>query len=86
MTPGPIRTALPAALASALAVAILAAGCDRAEHRPPPPVCGAFQVAEYDDDDWECEPDANRNGVDDEDDEKKRRKATPTRSARPRRS
>lgn len=34
-----------------------------------PPNCGPNQVAENDDDGWECEPDRNRNGVDDEDED-----------------
>lgn len=33
------------------------------------PNCPAGQVAEFDDDGWECEPDANQNGVDDEEEQ-----------------
>ena len=33
------------------------------------PACPAGQVAENDDDGWECEPDEDGNGVDDEEDE-----------------
>lgn len=60
------------ALALALAAA-LAAGCGEPTYaRPAPPHCPAGQVAEWEEDDgWECEPDENGNGIDDEDDDAK---------------
>ncbi|EFC78998.1 hypothetical protein FrEUN1fDRAFT_7880 [Parafrankia sp. EUN1f] len=59
--------------AAAVALVVAAAGCgstpSRPSPRPAPPLCLAGQVAEWDDDGWECEPDVNpRNGIDDEDD------------------
>lgn len=33
------------------------------------PTCQPGYVAEYDDDGWECEPDSDGNGVDDEEDD-----------------
>lgn len=57
-------------LASAgVVLAVTVAGCAHGPSRPAPRVCGPLQVAEWDDDGWECEPDVNpRNGIDDEDD------------------
>ena len=39
-----------------------------------PPNCPAGQVAESDDDGWECEPDEDGNGRDDEEDDEEERR------------
>lgn len=50
--------------AAAVALVVTAAGYSCA---PAAQTCPAGQVAEWDDDGLECEPDANGNGIDDED-------------------
>ena len=64
------RRRLAALAAVPVAAVLLAAPAGCGDSRPPAPVCGYQQVAEYDGDGWECEPDLNGNGVDDEDDAK----------------
>lgn len=64
----PHRTATTVTVAAFAAVLFLTTGCTHPGHRPPPPTCAANQVAEWDADGWECEPDRNHNGRDDEDD------------------
>lgn len=59
------------AATAAAAVILTPTACNRDHDRPPPPACEPRHVAEWDSDGWECEPDLNRNGVDDEDDAKK---------------
>ncbi len=58
------RRVLGAVLAALALFSVSACGA----WSPGKPVCGVDQVAEKDDDGWECEPDVNRNKVDDEDD------------------
>lgn len=64
MPPGALRLA-----GAGVVLAVTVAGCAHGPSRPARPVCGPLQVAEWDDDGLECEPDVNpRNGIDDEDD------------------
>lgn len=51
-----------------IAVALLATGCGSTKQTPQITSCPVGQVLEIDNDGAECEPDVNRNGIDDEDD------------------
>lgn len=62
------RRARVGAVAGVALVGLVAVGCADKPARPGRPVCGPLKVAEWErGDGWECEPDRNRNGIDDED-------------------